>query len=188
MSEATLDYGPLSGLIGRWHGARGVDIAPEPDDTERNPYYETLHIEAAGDVDNAEEQALRFLHYRQIVSRKSNDQPFHDQTGYWIWDAERQLVMHSFSIPRAVNVLAGGHFGGAEDDAGRPLIKVRASCDDPDWGILQSPFMREKAKTLSFEQTLHIGENELRYEQHTWLDIYGRKFDHSDRNTLQRCD
>lgn len=186
MSET--NYGPLTGLIGTWQGESGMDVSPEPEGSESSPYYETLRIEAAGEVDNAEEQDLAFLYYRQIVTRKSNDEVFHDQTGYWIWDAERQLVMHSFSIPRAVNVLAGGHYGGAQDPSGNTLIRVKASCDDPDWGILQSPFMREKAKTLSFEQSLNIGADTLHYEQHTLLDIYGREFDHSDANTLRRID
>ncbi len=34
-----LDYGPLKELIGTWHGDRGMDIAPEPDGAEENPYF-----------------------------------------------------------------------------------------------------------------------------------------------------
>ena len=41
MSEI-VDYGPLSKLIGVWKGDKGMDIAPEPDGTEENPYYETI--------------------------------------------------------------------------------------------------------------------------------------------------
>ncbi len=49
-----IDYGPLRQLIGTWTGRGGLDIAPEPDGTERNPYYETIVFEAGGDVTNAE--------------------------------------------------------------------------------------------------------------------------------------
>lgn len=89
-----VNYGPLTELIGAWHGDKGHDISPEPDGTENSPYYETITITfaAAGDVTNAESQRLTALHYRQIVQRKSNDEIFHDQTGYWIWDAERDIV------------------------------------------------------------------------------------------------
>ena len=33
-----INYGPLTGLIGQWKGDRGIDIAPEPDGTERSPF------------------------------------------------------------------------------------------------------------------------------------------------------
>ncbi len=64
-----IDYGPLQQLIGTWRGRSGLDIAPEPDGTERNPYFETIVFEAAGDVTNAESQDLAFIHYREVVQR-----------------------------------------------------------------------------------------------------------------------
>ena len=42
MSDNDFDYGPLTNLIGTWNGDKGMDIAPEPDGTEHNPYYETI--------------------------------------------------------------------------------------------------------------------------------------------------
>ncbi len=66
-----IDYGPLEHLIGTWTGSEGVDIAPEPDGEENNPYFETITYAAAGDVTNAEIQDLAVLHYRQIVQRKT---------------------------------------------------------------------------------------------------------------------
>ena len=45
-----IDYGPLAALIGTWKGDKGVDRAPESDGEERNPFYETITFEAAGDV------------------------------------------------------------------------------------------------------------------------------------------
>ena len=43
-----IDYGPLAALVGTWKGDKGVDVAPEPDGDERNPFYETIVFEAAG--------------------------------------------------------------------------------------------------------------------------------------------
>jgi len=68
-----VDYGPLKELIGSWKGDKGLDVAPEPDGVENNPYYETITYSAAGDVSNAESQVLAAVHYRQIVQRKSNN-------------------------------------------------------------------------------------------------------------------
>lgn len=183
-----IDYGPLQQLIGTWKGRSGLDIAPEPDGTERNPYFETIVFEAAGDVTNAESQDLAFIHYREVVQRESNDEVFHDQTGYWIWDKDAGLVIHSFVIPRAVAVMAGGRFEDSPDASGPLVLNVRAAVDDSDWQIIQSPFMDRNAKTLEFRQTVTIDKGTLTYSQTTVVDIYGKRFDHTDDNELNICD
>ncbi len=96
MSEMNdVDFGPLVDLIGVWMGEDGVDVAPEPDGAETNPYFETITYSAVGGVTNAESQNLATVHYRQIVQRKSDGAVFHDETGYWMWDAAAATVMHS---------------------------------------------------------------------------------------------
>ena len=180
-------YGPLQQLIGTWKGRGGLDIAPEPDGEERNPYYETFIFEAAGDVTNAETQDLAFVHYREVVRRESNDEVFHDQTGYWIWDKQAGLVIHSFVIPRAVAVIAGGRFENSPNASGPVVLEVRAAADDADWQIVQSPFMAQNAKTLEFRQTMTIDGKTLTYSETTVVDIYGKIFDHTDENELSLC-
>ena len=54
-----VDYGPLAELIGVWEGNKGVDIAPEPNGKETNPYFESITFSTAGNVTNAEEQQSR---------------------------------------------------------------------------------------------------------------------------------
>jgi len=178
-------YGPLQGLIGIWKGDKGLDIAPEPDGTEDNPYFETITCSAIGDVTNAESQTLAVLHYRQIVQRKSNDEIFHDQTGYWMWDARAGLVMYSLTIPRAVSVLAGGRYPGTNPSEELQL-EVAAREQDPDWQIIQSPFMRDNATTREFSLQITLRNNTLSYFQTTLLDIYGKTFKHTDENQLSR--
>jgi hypothetical protein len=180
-----IDYGPLTGLIGTWRGDKGMDIAPEPDGIEENPYYETITFEAAGDVTNAESQVLAVVRYHQLVSRKSNNQVFHDESGYWMWDAQQGLIMQSLVIPRAVCVLAGARYEEAGEDDKIELI-VGAKGGDPDWGILQSPFMRDYARTVEFRHRISIGGDILEYSETTVLDIYGQVFDHIDSNELTR--
>ena len=195
MSESSslenVDYGPLSALIGAWRGDKGLDIAPEPDGDEENPYYETITYEAAGEVINAESQTLAAVFYRQVVRRKSNDRVFHDQTGYWMWDAADGAVMQSLTSPRAVCALAGGRYTGSAGpgDQGNVEVQleVQARQDDPDWGIIQSPFMRDRARTLEFRHQLSVGAAKLSYAQTTVVEIYGRTFEHTDRNELVRC-
>ncbi len=185
MSEVTeVDYGPLQDLIGIWQGDKGLDVAPDPEGAENSPYYESINYSACGDVTNAETQVLAAIYYRQIVKRKSDNSVFHDQTGYWMWDAARQLIMHSLTIPRAVCVLAGGQYTGSKTPDGSVIIEVVADVDNPDWAIIQSPFMQGNARTTSFSQNIVLGNGKLSYAQTMMVSIYGKTFEHTDKNEL----
>jgi hypothetical protein len=160
-----------------------MDVAPEPDGTEHSPYYETFLFEPIGTVSNAESQMLAALRYHQVVSRKSNDQVFHNETGYWMWDAEQALIMQTLTIPRGVSLVAGGSYA---ETGGALEIQVHAAASDANWPIVESPFMRDNATTLSFNRTITVAGEVMSYEEITVLDIYGKRFDHTDQNTLNR--
>lgn len=180
----SVDYGPLECLIGVWEGDKGLDVAPERDGAEHNPYFETITYTAIGDVTNAESQVLSALHYHQIVSRKSNGEVFHNETGYWMWDPASETVMHSLAIPRGVCLLAGGkHVGGGSPEGG-VTIEVAADIGDGPWKIIQSPFMQENARTTSFRQKIAVKDGKMSYAETTMLDIYGKAFEHTDENEL----
>lgn len=182
--EIIIDYGPLTELIGVWKGDKGMDIAPEPDGTEENPYYETITFTEGGTLSNAESQVLSVVYYRQIVKRKSNDEVFHDQTGYWLWDPREKVVMHTLTIPRAVSLVAGGNHNGEKDADGNIVMEVVAGIENKDWGIVQSPFMQKNAKTTDFTIKVIVGNGKMTYAETTMLDIYGRVFEHTDTNVL----
>jgi len=183
-NETDFDYGPLTGLIGTWKGDKGLDVAPEPDGVENNPYYETIIFEPVGDVTNAESQILMALHYRQVVRRKSTDKVFHDETGYWMWDSRSKTIMHSLTIPRAVCVLAGGKHSGAKNEDNSVTLEVSANVNDAQWGIIQSPFMQDNARTTEFRHHITVGNGKLSYSETTIVDIYGKVFEHTDDNEL----
>jgi len=176
----TVNYGPLAGLIGTFKGDKGVDIAPDPDGTEENHFYETIVFSEAGYAVNAEEQKLAVLHYHLIVNRKSDDAIIHNQTGYWMWDKEKDEVSQSIAIPRAVCVLAQGK---AKVEDNRKVV-INVSTDVS--GVIQSSFMHKKAKTTSFKHTLSIEGDEIHYHETTMVDIYGNSFEHTDTNTLRK--
>lgn len=184
MTTPAIDYGPLTALIGTWRGDKGMDIAPDPAGTEENPYFETLIFTPVGDVTNANKEVLVALRYHQSVSRKSNNLVFHDQVGYWMWDAATGTVMQSLLIPRAVGVLARGRWRAG---AGPVVLEVATPADDPDSGVVQSPFMRENARTVSFRHRIVVDGDALGYDETTVVDIYGRRFQHTDTNTLIRA-
>ncbi len=181
-----IDYGPLSELIGVWKGDKGVDAAPEPDGLGNIPYHETITFTAVGDVTNAGSQTLSVVRYHQVVQRKSDGEVFHDEIGYWVWDAKEKTVMHSLAIPRAVCLLAGAVYSGEKDSEGSVVLEVAAAVNDKNWGIIQSPFMQEKARTTGFSHKITVGNGKLSYFETTVVDIYGKVFEHTDQNELIR--
>ncbi len=185
--SADIDFGPLAALIGTWKGDKGRDVAPEPDGTEENLYRETLTFEPVGDVTNAERQKLVVVRYLQVVHRKSDNKAIHNELGYWMWDGETKIVMHSLVIPRAVCALAGGTVTSSGVPAGAVTLEVVARQDDPDWGIIQSPFMRDQARTVEFRHKIQVDGDRLSYAETTVVEIYGKTFDHTDENELTRC-
>ncbi len=42
MGVSDIDYGRLAALIGSWRGDKGMDMSPEPEGTEENPYFRAL--------------------------------------------------------------------------------------------------------------------------------------------------
>ena len=186
-SVSEIDYGPLAVLIGTWRGDKGMDVAPDPEaGTERNPFFETVEYVAAGEVTNANEQKVKVVRYHQVVRRKSNGEVFHDQTGFWMWDPASGTLMHSLVIPRGLSLLAGGtHTGGPAAD-GATVLEVSAEAGRSDWGIVQSPFLLAKARTTAFRHRVAVKGNTMSYAETTVLEIYGRVFDHTDANELER--
>lgn len=91
MSEDSVDFGPLEAMIGTWEGDKGLDVAPLPGSQhDDSPYFETIVVERVGDVENAKQQTLAIVCYHQVVKRQSNGEIFHDEVGYWMWDAEQK--------------------------------------------------------------------------------------------------
>lgn len=178
-----IDYGPLYQLIGSWRGDRGLDVSPEPDGEDKNAYYDEMTFVPSGATDNAEEQNLVSVRYHQVVRKRSNGKIFHDQIGHWIYEPATGLIMHSLTIPRGVCLLAGGSVA---QDGDETTFNVGASADCDTFGIAQSPFMLKKAKTEAFTMTLKIAGDQLSYQETTSLDIYGRKFEHTDGSSLSR--
>ena len=97
-----------------------------------------------------------------------------------MWDTENGDVFQSLTIPRAVCVLASGRaVYDAECDV---LLSVESGSEH----IVQSPFMTDNAKTLSFRQTVTLTDDVMHYAETTMVDIYGKLFEHTDANTLTR--
>ncbi len=182
MSNETL--GPLAGLLGVWEGDKGDDTAPSDDrQTEKNFFRERLVFEPTGMVNN-HEQTLYGLRYSTRAWRLGEADPFHEELGYWLWDAANKQVMRCFMVPRGVTVLAGGT---AEPTA--TSFKLAADVGAPIYGICSNPFLDREFKTVRYELTLTIHDKmSFSYEEDTQLQIKGRPgiFHHVDKNTVRR--
>ena len=179
-----IDYGPLAQLLGKWIGNKGLDNAPDANaEPDKNAYTDELTFTLAGAAENAEEQELVAVSYHHLVRKNENGLIFHDQIGHWIYEPETGLIMHSLTIPRAICLLAGGQF---EQEGDESIFKVEANAGSETFGIVQSPFMVEKARTTAFHMRLSVKGNELHYKETTFLHIYGKDFEHEDESRLKR--
>lgn len=174
---------PLTKLIGVWEGDSGVDVAPAqkstgltPGAAATSPYFERIVITEGAGATNASEQDLVTVRYHQEVFRKSDKKQFHDQVGYWIWDAKNNKIFDSFCIPRAVCVTAEGKTTGDNE--------ISVGTKGP---FADTAFMKSHAKTQDVSVKLVFNpDGTLTYTEKTAVHIYGKDFLHVDTNTLKK--
>jgi hypothetical protein len=175
--------GPLGPLAGVWEGGKGTDTAPDDDrGTEINKYRERLVLEPIATVEN-HEQKLQGLRYATTAWRLGEDDPFHEELGYWLWDAEARQVLRCFMVPRGVSVIAGGT---VEPDA--RSFALSAEVGSETYGICSNRFLDEEFKTVRYELTVTIHDRDsFSYREDTQLRIKGQAdlFHHTDENTLR---
>lgn len=182
--ELLVHLGPLAGLAGIWEGKEGIDIAPAKDGSKETHFRERMTFEPMGPVVNGP-QTLYGLRYSTVVWPLIQEQPFHEEVGYWLWDAERKQVMRCFIVPRGVVVNAGGT---SDPDAKEFCMTADAGSDV--YGILSNPFLDEAMKTVRYELSVTIHEPwQFSYKEDTQLQISGRPdvFHHTDQNILKRA-
>ena len=175
--------GPLAVLVGIWEGKEGVDIAPAKEGLKETHFRERMTFEPIGPVVNGP-QTLYGLRYSTVAWPLIQEQPFHEEVGYWLWDAERKQVMRCFIVPRGVVVNAGGI---SEPDAKE--LRMTAEAGSGVYGILSNPFLEEAMKTVWYELTVIIHDPwKFSYKEDTQLQISGRPdvFHHTDENILKR--
>jgi hypothetical protein len=186
MSEEILkNLGPLATLAGKWAGDKGDDIAPDDDkkSEENNKFREEMIFEPMGPVNN-HEQTLYGLRYSLTAWRIGSESAFHEDRGYWLWDAKNKQAMRCTIVPRGVSIIAGGT---VEPDAKE--FDLAADVGSETYGICSNKFLDEEFKTVRFEMKITIHSNDsFSYDQDTQLQIKGNPnlFHHTDKNILNR--
>ena len=183
MSE---QYGPLAYFIGNWKsdGWTGENQAPDPNrETENTKFRQEMTFDPIGDVNN-HEQKLYALRYSTVAWEEGDDDPFHEEVGYLIWDKDNKQVLKSFIVPRGIAVNAGGT---TEEDAKE--IFVTADLGSPTYGICSNIFLDEEFKTTRYELKLtKLDDNTFSYDEDTHILMKGRKdvFHHTEKNIMKR--
>jgi hypothetical protein len=177
------NLGPLAKLAGNWEGAAGIDLAPSPKGPVETPFRERRNFEPFGPVINGS-QVLYGLRYSSVMWPDQSIDPFHEETGYWLWDPKTRQVLCCFVVPRGVVVNAGATVA---PDAERYTLVAEVGSQV--CGVMSSPFLDEVYRTVRFEMTvIYNDDGSFTYEQNTQLLMRHSSvpFDHTDSNTLHK--
>ena len=128
------------------------------------------------------------LCWNQLPAHSRASGSFHiGEDCYWLWDPADDTIVETFTIPRAVAVVAGGTLAAPASLDQELVFAVAATAGSAEFGIVQAPFMYNKARTTAFTHTVTVKGDDMRYSETTVLDIYGKSsYDHKDVNTLHR--
>ena len=182
---ANEEWGPLAALIGEWDAAGGLDTAYSHSKGEvlGTPYLEKVTMKPFGPVDNGR-QSLYGLDYKTAMWRDDEENPFHTEVGYWLWDSATGEVLRGFVVPRGITVLAGGT---AAADA--KSFTLTATPGDPNYNIGENKYLTDNASTIGYSVDITINDDgSWSYHETTTLKMkeFPEPFLHTDHNTLKR--
>ena len=177
-------WGPLGPLAGEWEGEGGLDTAYShaQERVLGTPYREKCTLKPFGPVDNGD-QHLYGLDYRSAMWRGDEENPFHTEVGYWLWDAATGEIVRGFVVPRGITVLAGG-----TTTAGAKTFTLKATNGGAHYSIGESQYLAKNASTLTYQVTLTVDDDAWSYDETTMLRMkeFDEPFAHTDHNSLRR--
>ena len=175
------NLGPLRPLAGIWESAKGIDLNPKADGPERRKFSERIELQPADPQTNGP-QLFYGLRYHIHINAPDEDNTFHDQLGYWLWEPATGLVLQTVSIPRGQVALAKGYA-----NAGDQSLSVAAERGSMENGICSTAFLEYAFRTDSYRLEIVFNvDGSWSYVSDTMLQVHGRPepFRHRDRNTL----
>ncbi len=179
----TSAWGPLAGLIGEWEGDGGLDVSfhNASGRVAETKFRERVTLAPFGPVDNGK-QRLYGLDYRMAAWRAGENDAFHTEVGYWLWDADGGHVLRCFMVPRGTTVLAGGT--ARPDDS---IFSLEANVGSETYAILSNIYLATKARTTKYTCKVTSTGDTFSYDScTTYVHVTGGEIAHTDRNTLRR--
>ena len=184
MSDDIIEkLGPLGALAGTWEGDKGIDVARIHSKETTTKYRERIVFEPFGPVNNGP-QELYALRYSTTAWPLDQADPYHEEVGYWLWDAKDQQVMRCFMVPRGVTINAGGD---AKADAKQ--FHLEADLGSITYGILSNKYLDHSYRTEKYLLDVTINDDgSFHYWEDTqlWIPVNEAIFHHTDENTLTR--
>ena len=179
------EWGPLGPLVGDWEAEGGLDTAfsHSRGEVRGTPYLERASFKPFGPVDNGN-QSLYGLDYKTAMWRDDEENPFHTEVGYWLWDGATGEVLRGFVVPRGITVLAGGT---ATADA--KTFSLMARPGHALYAIGENAYLAKNASTRSYDVTISVNDDgSWSYDETTMLQMkeFDEPFAHTDHNTLRR--
>lgn len=180
--------GPLTPLVGEWEGNVGVDLSYHNNDdiTRETSYFEKAWFKPIPTQQNGK-QFLEGLKYGSVAWRHGEESmnPFHDEIGYLLWDKQRGEVYRTVVFGRGIAIQAG-----AKAEPRSNELHFKATPGHGNFGILQNPYLTERAELLSFESTFKFNEDgTLTHSSDIVLKLValgGEEMHHTDVNTLKK--
>jgi hypothetical protein len=168
-----------------WEGDQGEDVAysNERGEIGTTPFREHVEFKPFGPVANGV-QELYGLDYRMAAWRAGEENPFHTELGYWLWDATDGQVMRCFLIPRGSAVIAGGPVA-----ADATSYTLSADVGSETYGILSNRFLAEQARTIRYEVHIDLSKDGVFHYEEVSVIEHGKlpeHLSHTDHNTLRR--
>ena len=181
--ETLANLGPLLRLAGVWEGERGVDVNPKADGPETRKYSERIEMQPIDPQANGP-QLFYGLRYHVHINTREEDITFHDQVGYWLYEAATGLILQTLAIPRGQIAIAAGHA-----KPGDKQLVVKAERGQTEYGICSTTFLDLAFRTDSYELTVDFHDDgSWSYVSDTMLMVKGRDelFQHRDHNRLTK--
>ncbi|MDQ6987800.1 MAG: heme-binding beta-barrel domain-containing protein [Mariprofundaceae bacterium] len=182
-AEIVENLGPLAALAGIWEGDQGIDVSMIQGNETQTKYRERIVFEPLGPVRNGP-QVLYGLRYAMTAWRLGEDDAFHEELGYWLWDAGQKQVLRCFMVPRGVLINAGG-----DAEGNSTSFHLSAEVGSQTYGILSNKYLDESHKTSKYELDVNIhADGKFSYQEDTqlWIPADEAVFHHTDQNTLSK--
>jgi hypothetical protein len=158
-----------------------VDLNPKADGPERREFIERIELQPTDPQTNGP-QLLYGLRYRIHILATDEDNTFHDQVGYWLYEPATGAILQTLAIPRGQVALASG-----QAKPGDRTLMVYAERGTTGSGICSAPFLEWAFRTDSYRLEVSFNDDGAwSYVSTTMLTVRGRAepFRHIDRNTL----
>lgn len=183
INEIVANLGPLAPLAGIWESDQGIDTSRVHSKKTITKFREKIVFEPLGPVNNGP-QALYGLRYSTVCWRLDEQEPFHEELGYWLWDKDRKQIMRCFLVPRGVLVNAGGY---VEEDS--ESFRLEAELGSLTYGVLSNRYLDDSYRTKRYSLNLTVNpDGSFSYHEDTelWIPVKQEVFHHTDENTLTK--